>query len=141
MFLLRIACTALGFWAAVWLLPGMDLTVSSGFHGAVGHTAANVLGYGLIGLLFGLVNGIVRPVVNLVSLPISCLTLGLFALVVNVLMMLLTAWLSGYTPVHLEFTTFWWAAIATLVVWLVSSVLAAFLPDGDKNPRPAPRRD
>ena len=51
-------------------------------------------------MIFGLVNAIVRPVVSFLSIPVTILTLGLFTIVINALMLVLTAWLSSFTPVE-----------------------------------------
>jgi putative membrane protein len=87
-----------------------------------------VLAYLFIGLIFGLVNAIVRPLVRLLSLPITILTLGLFTIVINAAMLYLTSWLSGYTPVHLTIDSFFWTAVLAAIIISVISVVAGRLP-------------
>ncbi|WP_415856438.1 phage holin family protein [Sinomonas sp. G460-2] len=134
-FLLRIVVNAVALWVASFLLPGIrinstaaaDLAANSG---AGGHsdTLGVVLAYLFIGLIFGLVNALVRPIVELLSLPVTCLTLGLFALVINAAMLALTAWLSGYTPVHLTIDSFFWTAIfGAIIISLVSAIMGFLL--------------
>ncbi|GAA2090392.1 MULTISPECIES: phage holin family protein [Brevibacterium] len=132
-FLIRTIVNALALAAAVWLLPGMDITGSTALADSVGERPAAVIAYLVVAIVFGLVNALVRPLVAFVSAPITCLTLGLFAIVVNALMITLTAWLSGFTPFVLEVEDFFWTAVlAAVVVAIVSAVLGRILPDADR---------
>jgi putative membrane protein len=75
------------------------------------------------GLVFGIVNTFVRPLVVLLSLPFVVLTLGLFLFFINMAMLALTDWVvSGY-----DITGFWTFVGATIVVWVVNSALEAVL--------------
>jgi putative membrane protein len=130
-FVLRVVVNALALWVATWLLPGMDITSSATAEAAAGAGAGGAsaavgvaLAYLFIGLVFGLVNALVRPIVSFLSLPVTCLTLGLFALIINAAMLALTAWLSGYTPVHLTIDAFFWTAVlGAIIISLVSAVV------------------
>lgn len=87
-----------------------------------------MVSYLVVGLIFGLVNALVRPIVSLLSLPITCLTLGLFTIVVNALMLALTGWLTRFIPAELIIDHFWWDAIAgTIIISIVSAVLGLFV--------------
>lgn len=128
-FVLQVVVSALALWAAAWILPGMDITTSATSGAAANAGAADasatigiVLAYLFIGLIFGLVNAVVRPIVSLLSLPITCLTLGLFALVINAAMLGLTAWISSYTPVHLTLDSFVTAFLGAIIVAIVSAL-------------------
>lgn len=84
------------------------------------------LSLALTGLVLGLVNAIIKPILVMVSMPITCLTLGLFILVINALMLLLVAAIpqlgfhvNGIIP----------AIIGALVISAVSFVLSKILPD------------
>ncbi|WP_029089023.1 phage holin family protein [Brevibacterium album] len=133
-FLIRTVINALALAAAVWLLPGMDITGSQALAESLGTGPAAVVAYLVVALVFGLVNALVRPLVALVSAPITCLTLGLFSIVVNALMITLTAWLSGFTPFVLEVESFFWTAVlAAIVIAIVSAVLGLVLPDGERE--------
>lgn len=134
-FLLRVLVNALAIWVAAWILPGMELTADPSVVSAVGGgTAASVLAYLFIGLVFGVVNAVVRPVLSILSLPITCLTLGLFAVVVNAAMLWLTSWLSSFTPLQLEIDSFLWTAVlATLIIGVVSLVMGWIVPDRERR--------
>jgi putative membrane protein len=81
------------------------------------------LAYLFIGVIFGLVNALVRPLVSLLALPLTILTLGLFTIVINAAMLYLTSWISNYTPVHFTIDSFFWTAVfAAIIITLVSLV-------------------
>ena len=85
----------------------------------------------IIGIVFGLINALIRPLVKLLTLPINIATLGLFTLVINTLMLMLTVWLSD----SLQFAggifqNFLTAFIGAIIISIVSTVLSWFLPDG-----------
>ncbi len=82
-----------------------------------------------------LVNAIVKPLVKLVSILFYILTLGLFFLVVNALMLLLTSWITGFTDYGLEVDGFWTAVLAGLIITVISVILTVILPDGKKKDR------
>jgi putative membrane protein len=79
-----------------------------------------------LGLIFGLVNALVKPIVTLLSCPLVILTLGLFHVVINALMLWITAWITEHTT-HwgLQIDHFWWTAIwaailLSIVGWIFS---------------------
>ncbi|PJJ44984.1 putative membrane protein [Glutamicibacter mysorens] len=121
-FLIRVIVNALALAAAVWVVPGLKIV-------AAGEgTMSTVIAYLVVAVIFGLVNALVRPIVKLFSLPITCLTLGLFTIVINALMLLLTSWLTTFTPIELVIEQFWWDAIAgTIIISIVSAVLGLFV--------------
>src|SRR5450830_104366 len=96
----RIIVNALALWVANWILPGLDIYTTA-TTGAVANsgvtqgpeTVGIILAYLFIGLIFGLVNAFVKPLVSLLSLPLTVLTLGLFTIVINAAMLYLTSWL------------------------------------------------
>ena len=134
-FLLRVLVNALAIWVAAWILPGMGIAADPSVVSAVGgETTASVLAYLFVGLVFGAVNAVVRPVLTILSLPITCLTLGLFAIVVNAAMLWLTSWLSSFTPLRLEIDSFLWTAVlATLIIGVVSIVMGWIVPDREER--------
>lgn len=94
-------------------------------------TGETIIALLIVSVVFGLVNAVVRPIVSLLSLPVTCLTLGLFTLVINAAMLFLTAWLTSFLPVYVTIDSFFWTAIlaaliisivSTIMSWLVSSV-------------------
>lgn len=89
----------------------------------------------LVALVIGFLNTLIRPVLFLLTLPITVLTLGLFTLVLNGLMFWVTSRLvDGF---HID--GFWWAVLAALVYSLVSAVISSVLLDGERQPRPPER--
>jgi putative membrane protein len=80
----------------------------------------------LTGLTLGVVNAIVKPILVMVSMPISCLTLGLFIFVINALMLLLVSAIPGLGFVVNGFIV---ALAASVVISLVSWALSMVLPD------------
>ena len=142
-FLLRVVANAVAFWVATWLLPGMDVkaTAATGAASqAVGETAGGplgiILGFLFLGLVFGLLNASVRPFIGRLALPVTILTLGLFALVLNAAVLALTAWISSYTPVQLTIDSFFWTAIlGSIIISIVSSLVGAPLGAGHNRPK------
>lgn len=125
-FLIKVLVNGIAIWVATLVVPGLG--VSTGREGDVGN---QVLTFAVVGLLFGLVNAVVKPVVKLLTLPLYVLSLGLFAFVVNALMLQLTAWISQATPLTFEVERFFWSAVlGAVVVTFVSMVLNLVLPDG-----------
>lgn len=126
-FIIHVVVNALALWIASWVLPGMHIASSSVLDSNMGgpdgtaETLNTILGYLFIGVVFGVVNALVKPIVKLLSLPVTILTLGLFTIVINAAMLWLTAWVSSYTPVHLTIDDFFWTAIlAALIISFVS---------------------
>ncbi|MFC8304247.1 phage holin family protein [Specibacter sp. NPDC057265] len=136
---LHISVNALALWVASWILPGFRIDGATilesdvaGIAGSAG-IANTVLGYVFIGLVFGVVNALVKPVVRFLSLPVTVLTLGLFTIVINAAMLWLTAWVSTFTPVQFTIADFFWTAIlAALIISVVSMVVGGV---GGSKPR------
>lgn len=127
-FLLRVIVNAVAIWAAAALLPGMAITSGDTVFTGLGPTASAVISYLVIGLIFGLVNAIIRPLIEVIALPITCLTLGLFTIVINAAMVSLTSWVSQFTPIRLEIDSFLWTAVlASIIIAVVSLVLNFFV--------------
>lgn len=115
--ILRILINAVAIWLTSLLLSGFSF-------------AGSWLNLIIVAIIFGLVNALVRPIVKLLTLPINIITLGLFTLVINTLMLMLTVWLSG--TLSLEggmFASFFTAFVAAIIISIISTVLSWFLPD------------
>jgi putative membrane protein len=121
-FAIKVAVNAVAIWVATLVVPQLHVSRGDG-------TAIRVvLMLLLIGLIFGVVNAVIKPVVRLLALPFYFLTLGLIAFVVNALMLALTAGLAGK---YFDVGSFWSGALpAAVIVTLVSLALSAMLPDG-----------
>lgn len=118
--LLRWVGNALAIYVAVLLLPGLQ------FEGGV----LKLLG---VAAVFGLVNALVRPVLTVLSCPLIVLTLGLFTLVINALMLLLTGWLSTRWGLGFHVSGFWWAVLGGVLIGLVSTLLTLFAGERQKS--------
>lgn len=94
--------TAFGIWLVTRIVPGVSVVSSRGLWQAA--------------LVLGLVNAIIKPVLWFLTLPLTVLTFGLFALVVNALMLQLTAWLVA----DFKIRTFGSALLAALVMAVLS---------------------
>ena len=88
----------------------------------------------LVALVFTLINGIVAPIVKTLSIPFIIITLGLALLVINALLLLLTAWVTDRVGVHFEINGFGWAVIASIVISLSQTIVGAVV-GGDKRRR------
>lgn len=118
-FIVRILINALALFVAAWLLPGIEVGGSA----PSGDTTGVVLAYLFVGLVFGIVNALVRPIVALLSLPLTILTLGLFTIIINAGMLMLTAWLTSFTPIQFSVDDFFWTAVlGSLIISVVSMV-------------------
>lgn len=120
-FLVRLVASGLAIWAAAVLVDGVQLGQADALDQAV-----TVL---LVALIFGVVNALVKPVVKLFTLPLYLLTFGLFSLVINALLLWLTAWLAGRFDLAFTVEGFWAAVLGALVVSVVTVVVEAILPD------------
>ncbi len=119
-FVLRWIVTAVAVAAAVWLVPGVE--VSSATESWVGVAA--------FALLLALLNMSIKPILQVLSLPITCLTLGIFYLVVNTLMLYLAAWLAASLfSTGIVIDSFGSAFVASIVISVVSAILNAFVGD------------
>ncbi len=89
----------------------------------------------VVALIFGLVNALVRPLLAILTCPLIVLTLGLFTLVINALMLALTGLIAE--QLHLGFVVdgFWAALLGSLVITLVSILLTALIRDEDDRKR------
>lgn len=123
--LLAVLANAVALWVAAVLLPGISFG---------GEGTSLVLTVVLVAALFGVLNAIVKPLLKLLAMPFIVLTLGLFLIVVNALMLALTSWLAGV--LGLEFTVdsfFWDAVLGSLIISAVGVVTSMMLPDGDRR--------
>ena len=118
--LLRWLILAIAIAATAWLMPGVIV------HGEGSQWFVNLL---IISAVFGLINAIIRPIVMFFTCPLVILTLGLFTLVINALMLSLTDWL---LPNMLTVDGFWTTFFAALIISIISGLLGLFLHDDGK---------
>ena len=121
-FVLNTIAMAVALWIAT-LLP-LDLVVTGGET----EWWQRVLAFLALGAVIVLLNMIVKPVLNVLALPITILTLGLFALVINWFILWLTAWISEQVDVvNLSVGGFWQTLLAALVISIASAIMGAVL--------------
>jgi putative membrane protein len=108
-FLIRGLVTALGLWVSSATLKGVHSNGALSLIGA--------------GLLLGLVNAIVRPILVILTLPVTIITLGLFLLVVNGLMVLLVSKMMKGFAVE----SIWWAMLTAVIVTVIGWAANMFI--------------
>lgn len=129
-FLLRIVITTLAILLAVTVIPGIE--------------AGGILSVLGAGLVLGLINAVVRPILLVLTLPLTLVTLGFFLLLLNAFCL----WITSLLVKGFVVQGFWPAFFGALVVSVVSWLLTAFLSDQGEviviteraSPRPPPRR-
>ena len=120
--LLRLLINAAALWVATRLVSGIT------------YTGDGVSLFG-VALVFGVLNVLIKPVLFLLSLPFVILTLGLFTLVLNALMLLLTGAVSDALGLGFSVAGFLPAFKGALVVSVVSFLLSLFVSDGSAAKR------
>lgn len=122
-FILRWLITAIAVGAAVWIVPGIDVVGTEAW-----------ITVALVGLILSLINISIKPIAQTLSLPLTCLTLGIFYLVVNTAMLYLAAWVAeGIFDVYLHIASFGSAFVAAIVVSIVSALANSLI--GNENTR------
>ena len=122
--ILRLVINTVALVAAAYIVPGIDVT-------------SNVTSLVLVALIFGLVNALIRPIVKALTCPVYALTLGLFAFIVNALLLLFVAYLAdqyvGEGALRIAGTgvdRFVTALMGSVIISIVSTVLSLFVKDG-----------
>ncbi|MEX0914118.1 MAG: phage holin family protein [Demequina sp.] len=129
-FLIRVLITALAVWLTT-LLP-LDVSVT----GDGDEWWQRALLFVIVGTLITLLNLIVRPIVNALTLPLRILTLGLFGLIVGWFMLWLSAWITTTSLVPwatLEIGGFWKTLLAAVVIAIATAILSAIFPGAKKR--------
>jgi len=122
-FILRWAINAIGLYLAILLLPGR-LELEGGLVSII-----------WLALIFGLVNALFRPLINVLTCPLILLTLGLFTLVINTFLFWLTSVIGQSFGLGLVINDpVWWNAfLGGLVVSIVSVAMTLILKDDKKR--------
>lgn len=118
--IIRFVVNGIALWIAALIVDGIDIEAST--------TTGEVLTVLAIAAVFAVVNILVRPIVQILSLPLYVITLGLFTFVVNALMLLLTSWIADLLDVPFHVDGFWAALLGGLVISFVSWVINLVLP-------------
>jgi putative membrane protein len=105
-FIIRVIVVAVGLWVASKIVPGVEIADGWSLFWAA--------------LVLGLINAIVRPVLIVLTLPLTILTLGLFLLIINAGMLSLAAWLLEGMTVDGFWPAFFGAIVVSVVSWIVT---------------------
>jgi len=116
--LIRLAVNAIALWAAIRLVPGL-------------HYEGTGTSLFFIALIFGVVNASVRPLIILMTCPLIILSLGLFLLIINTIMLSLTTWLAGPGVFDLGLSSdgFWPTFFGAVVISIVSGAINLLIKD------------
>lgn len=131
---MRVIVGAFALWLATLIVGG------SGDHGfwvepMSAEPYAHILTLLLVAFVFGVVNATLGRVVRFVSIPLYIITLGLFSLIANGIMISVVAWLSESVGFGLRVDSFWWGVLGALVMSVIASVLNAVFGTGKKKSR------
>ena len=113
-FLVKLIVNAAALWVTTLIVAGVRVEAYAP------DTVALVLTYLLIALIFGFVNGVIGGFVRIVAFPLYVLTLGLLSFIVNGLLLLLVAWVSGLLGFGLVIDGFWWGVLGAFVLGVFS---------------------
>jgi len=123
-FLSWLVTTAVALAVATLLIDGIYFTGPTHGQEEIKHKLVPLL---LVALIFGVVTSFVKPVLTLLSIPFIILTLGLFLLVINAALLLLTSWAADKLDIGFEVTDFWpavgGAIVITVVTWIVDGLI------------------
>jgi len=111
--IIRLLITAIVAYLLTMILPGVHFT---GFGGAI-----------IFSIVLGVLNLIVKPVLKLFGLPLTIITLGLFTLVINAIIILI----ANYFIDSMEVDGFWWALIFSILLSVITSLANSMFSDGD----------
>jgi putative membrane protein len=121
---LRVALTAIALWVATAVVPGINVTTDS--------TPKRIGTLLAVAVIFGLVNGFLKPIVKTLGCVFYIVTLGLVAFVVNGLLLWFTSWVAGQVKLPFNVDGFWAAFWGAIVVGVISWLLNLFVHD-DKD--------
>jgi putative membrane protein len=126
-FLLRWAINAIALYAAV--------AVVNSTIGGISLQNPNWQSFLWMGLIFGLINALLRPLLEILTCPLIILTLGLFTFIINTLLFYIVGWIGSFFNVGFTVGSFWSALLAAVVVSVVSIALNLILKDELRRPR------
>ena len=125
-FVIRTACTGVALWVADLIVPGIYFVWGDSWWQKVGIVA-------LVSVIFGLVNGFIKPIVQIIAIPLYILTLGLIHVIINALMLELTSWITGTAfRWGLEVDSFWSALWGSIIISIVGWLLAMAMRESDE---------
>jgi putative membrane protein len=123
-FLTWLITTAIALATATWIIDGIRFTGPTSGRAEIEEKILPLL---LVALILGVVTSFVKPVLTILSIPFIILTLGLFLLVINALMLMLTGWLAEQLDIGFRVSGFWpavgGAIIITITTWVVDGLI------------------
>jgi putative membrane protein len=129
-----LIASGIALWVTARFVSGISIP-SSAFH----KLPADLITFGIIAVVFGIANGLVKPVVKMLSFPITLLTLGLAGIVINAALFLAAAWVTNqvgghikvgdFPPTLLTQATIVAALIGSIVLGIVSAIARMVIPD------------
>jgi len=114
--LLRWLINAIAVWVAIQIVPGI-------------HAEGGWAVIAAVALILGLANAMIKPLLTILSCPLLILTLGLFTLVINAAVLMITSWAAGLLGLNFAVSGFWAAFWGGIVISIVSVILSVFLAD------------
>jgi putative membrane protein len=129
-FVARVLVTAAALAVAAWLIDGIRF---SGPRQGMDEIQEKILPLLLVALILSLINSFVRPVLTFLSIPFIILTLGLFLLVINAAMLLLTSELADALDIGFRVTSFWPAVGGAIVITVVTWILDGFVESREER--------
>lgn len=127
-FIFRVIANGVGLWLAAEFISGVTLETD-------GTWQDTVLVLAVIAAILTVVNMIIRPIVKVITFPLYVLTLGLFFIVVNALMLLLTGVITDWFDYGLHIDGFGSAVLGSLVISVIATIVTAILPDPKRKRR------
>jgi putative membrane protein len=124
--ILRLLTTALGVAAAAWLFDGIAFR---GPNEGMAEIEQNIVPLLVVSAILGLITAFVKPILTVLSIPLIIVTLGLFLLVINALLLLLTSSLADALDIGFRVSGFWTAVGGSIVITLVTWVVDGFVDD------------
>ncbi|WP_182353084.1 phage holin family protein [Flaviflexus huanghaiensis] len=121
-FIVRTLVAALALWLTSLLLPGIEAPQAQSDTQFVLYLIG-------IGAIFTLVSLIIRPIIVVLSIPLYILTLGLWALVVNAIILLFSSWIANQFGWGMMVDGFWWAVAGGFVIAVIIMIIDAILPE------------
>ncbi len=116
-FILRWIVTAIAVGVAVWLVPGIEVLDSQAWIGVI-----------LTALILSLVDIAIKPILQVLSLPITIITLGIFYLVVNTLLLYLAVWIANSIfGIGFDIASFGSGFVASIIISIVSTIANLFI--------------
>ncbi|HEX6469827.1 MAG TPA: phage holin family protein [Streptosporangiaceae bacterium] len=123
--LIKVVITAAALWVATVLVSGLEVTADT--------TAKRVGTLLAVAVIVGVINAFLKPIIKTIGCAFYVLTLGLFALVVNALLLELAGWVAGRLDLPFEVSGFWAAFWGAIIIGLVSWLLDLVIPEPNED--------